>query len=313
MSCAAVPRLSFQPPTMRSNNPFIQDIEDAQAVQAAGAASMHSQSTGQSQSSSHTASSQTLQPRNSHSVVTSASSPSSAQAPSTQTQSLSAANLPAEESHPDEPPPPYTPVADEAESTVIPTQGPLILQRPPDDPPASSSASRPPVSSGNGRPMRPPGTNSHSSYSGANSMGGPSSNPHYHRPPPGPPPGQMPPGPHPHSFGGQMPRPPNTPFAYPPGYWCPKCHNTGIKLKNGLSCQDCYARFAGQSARLQYLPAPSRFSNFMSGPAPPGRVVQPGDPSIGGVLCGRCRGRGLVHDFIFEDTCPTCRGIGRLF
>lgn len=44
---------------------------------------------------------------------------------------------------------------------------------------------------------------------------------------------------------------------------------------------------------------------------PPMRV-RPGDPRIGGVLCGRCRGSGVVHFFLDEDLCPVCSGLGRI-
>jgi hypothetical protein len=133
------------------------------------------------------------------------------------------------------------------------------------------------------------------------------------------------------------------PWVYPRGYWCKKCHNTGVKLKNGLSCQDCYSRFARQNSNVQYVPPPQVMSYGWSplGPlgyggyggygyggyggygyrptttiitpvGPPGRVVQPGDPSIGGILCGNCRGRGQLYDLLGDYPCGTCRGIGRL-
>lgn len=48
------------------------------------------------------------------------------------------------------------------------------------------------------------------------------------------------------------------------------------------------------------------------GAAPAPLRVRPGDPRIGGVLCGRCRGSGLVRDFLDEETCHVCRGLGRI-
>lgn len=112
---------------------------------------------------------------------------------------------------------------------------------------------------------------------------------------------------------------PQVPWVYPPNYWCPKCHNTGRKLKNGKSCQDCYARFARQHVPVVHQ-IPLFGSGFLSrGPSTtvigngPSVVVQPGDPRIGGTLCGRCRGRGLIYDFLGDYTCPTCKGVGRLF
>lgn len=123
---------------------------------------------------------------------------------------------------------------------------------------------------------------------------------------------------------------PHPPFQYPRGYWCRKCSNTGVKRKNGLTCQDCYGRFARPNSNVSYLPpsgggglfgglggffGPSTSTTTVYGGAGAGapRVVRPGDPAIGGALCGRCRGRGLITELIFEDTCPVCRGIGRIF
>jgi hypothetical protein len=121
---------------------------------------------------------------------------------------------------------------------------------------------------------------------------------------------------------GRLNQGPSPPFQYPRGYWCPKCHNTSVKLKNGLPCQDCYARFARQSNNVVSVPPAPMLGPMRSfvpgiwGPtslyAGPGRVVRPGDPAIGGILCGHCRGRGMINDLFFEDTCPTCRGLGRL-
>lgn len=49
-------------------------------------------------------------------------------------------------------------------------------------------------------------------------------------------------------------------------------------------------------------------------PLPP-RVVQPGDPSIGGILCGRCRGKGYTGGGFLNDyeSCRICGGTGRVF
>lgn len=217
-------------------------------------------------------------------------------------------HLPPDNDVPDEPPPPYT--AEDPQSTVIPSTNPAQQYHPP-PPGAPPSHSAPP-------PQQPPR---------------PSHQQQYH-PPPRPPPGNYP-GSHAYNStynGGQRPPRgnPNVPFHYPPGYHCRKCNNTGVKLKNGLSCQDCYSRFARQrNVQVMNQPSPSNYfapfggGRFSSPPqiatGPPGgsgppRVVRPGDPSIGGVLCGHCRGRGLVTEFIFDEaTCPTCRGVGRLF
>lgn len=112
---------------------------------------------------------------------------------------------------------------------------------------------------------------------------------------------------------------PQVPWVYPQGYWCPKCNNTGIKLKNGLSCQDCYSRFAHQNASVyQSYPTYNYPTynyptyNYPTQPNAAPLVLRPGDPRIGGTLCGRCRGRGLLGDLLGEYTCTTCKGIGRL-
>ena len=41
-------------------------------------------------------------------------------------------------------------------------------------------------------------------------------------------------------------------------------------------------------------------------------VVKPGDPRLGGVLCGECRGTGRVSFLLDEDLCPLCNGLGRI-
>lgn len=131
--------------------------------------------------------------------------------------------------------------------------------------------------------------------------------------------------------------PESPPFEYPDGYSCSKCNNTGIKISNGRSCRSCYAKFASQDPRIKVLNPPFRRkrTNYKSKAAgtvmkildPPPYptpmlasfgdskpiLVQPGDPAIGGTMCGRCRGQGVVHcDLIYETTCKTCKGLGRL-
>lgn len=122
------------------------------------------------------------------------------------------------------------------------------------------------------------------------------------------------------------------PFTYPRGFICEKCRNTGLKLKNGLSCQDCYTRFAPRNhvsqAPITYSSSPfsmqftpyNGFSNTGFGPAPGGfapgggpQYLQPGDPRMGGTLCGRCRGSGRVTFFLDQELCLVCGGVGRLF
>ncbi|KAH3679940.1 hypothetical protein WICMUC_000683 [Wickerhamomyces mucosus] len=122
------------------------------------------------------------------------------------------------------------------------------------------------------------------------------------------------------------------PWDYPRGYFCDKCHNTGYKLKNGKSCKKCWEKFARQT-NVQYIPSPYPtgsnynysgyqipFTNYsinhgngpsynqpiplnhnqLYQPIPP-RIVRPGDPSLGGVLCGKCRGSGTMFSFLALD------------
>lgn len=124
---------------------------------------------------------------------------------------------------------------------------------------------------------------------------------------------------------------PSLPFQYPTRYLCDKCNNTGVKLKNGLACQDCYQLFAPRNVTsttyssfpdfsLSSFMAPFSSSNFSvggpfaqggSGSVQPIRVM-PGDPRIGGVLCGRCRGSGMINYFLDSDLCNVCGGTGRI-
>lgn len=131
---------------------------------------------------------------------------------------------------------------------------------------------------------------------------------------------------------------PNLNFRYPTRYFCEKCNNTGIKQKNGKTCKDCYDRFAPRNA----VPTISNYSSYdpfdifgssstttttmyypngPSGPGPGGPPgpppgpplrVYPGDPRIGGQLCGRCRGSGVTHFFLDEELCRVCGGVGRI-
>lgn len=125
---------------------------------------------------------------------------------------------------------------------------------------------------------------------------------------------------------------PNLPFQYPTRFLCEKCENTGIKRKNGKSCQDCYEMFAPRNASVQPMVTyPSAFDSLfggsttyttfvpagvpmMGGPGPAGAPIRvpPGDPRLGGVLCGKCRGLGKVYFLLDEDLCPVCYGVGRI-
>ena len=60
----------------------------------------------------------------------------------------------------------------------------------------------------------------------------------------------------------------------------------------------------------------NRFQNPPIGYAPP--VSAPvtymaGDPRIGGALCRRCGGKGNIDILFFEELCPVCSGVGRVF
>lgn len=127
------------------------------------------------------------------------------------------------------------------------------------------------------------------------------------------------------------------PWTYPRGYHCSKCNNTGRKLKNGKSCQRCWERFAPRNNSSQIRPtviygsttnssmpfaSPAFGTSFLnssnlgsgvqsysygtqttstSSYTMPPRFVQPGDPSLGGIQCGKCRGTGLVRFLLNEE------------
>lgn len=145
-------------------------------------------------------------------------------------------------------------------------------------------------------------------------------------------------------------RPP-LPWVYPKNFYCPKCNNTGYKLKNGKSCRSCWRTFCPKNP-INYNMGPTSSSFYVSpaigmppqaspyippsnnygygygygyppmpmSPIPPPQqqqqqrplVVKPGDPRLGGVLCGECRGTGRVSFLLDEDLCPLCNGLGRI-
>ncbi|CCH59305.1 hypothetical protein TBLA_0B04690 [Henningerozyma blattae CBS 6284] len=114
------------------------------------------------------------------------------------------------------------------------------------------------------------------------------------------------------------------PWVYPNGYYCPKCDNTGYKLKNGHSCKVCWERFAPrnnvgvvqpgqinvQGPILQPQYQRPMYSSHSTSSMP--LYVQPGDPRLGGVLCGKCRGSGRTRFFLDENLCTVCGGVGRI-
>lgn len=193
----------------------------------------------------------------------------------------------------------------DAESSAASSAAPDLPARPPSGPPPGPppSSRPPPGPPPSSRP--PPGPP-------------PSSRPDKTRPPQGRPPGKPPRhGSHAssHSSGHSAYGPPQQwgppqgrpHLQYPPNFFCRKCHNTGVKVKKGTSCQDCWDRF-GVQTNAQLIP-----SNYAPVFQMPPRVVRPGDPSIGGVLCGRCRGKGYISDFFSQSSCPICHGVGRVF
>ncbi|KAG5359146.1 hypothetical protein CJU90_3881 [Yarrowia sp. C11] len=260
---------------------------------------------------------------------------------------------------PDELPPSYEESLDRPGGST--TTRPVIPNRPPpaqnhlqvpQQPPRPSSSNSSNYGAGNSSNTSFNAGNVSNSSIGSGKSGASGKSGRGHSPgPPGPhgrpphspgPHGRPPPGPphspnHPPRQMGYGPRPqggpaPNNPLLhYPRGYHCPKCDNTGIKKKNGKSCQDCWGMFARpnqqvinvQGPQQQYNPfpffpfsppPPTQQTRIIAAPgAPPPVVVQPGDPRLGGQLCGKCRGRGLVYDwFSGDETCYVCKGVGRV-
>ncbi|CUS22481.1 LAQU0S05e06370g1_1 [Lachancea quebecensis] len=129
---------------------------------------------------------------------------------------------------------------------------------------------------------------------------------------------------------------PSLPWTYPRGYYCTKCGNTGYKIKNGHSCKRCWRKFAHSSPNQNvqvtyggyapsYVPygsapifgaTPMAMGMSPVSPVPtPGSaplVLRPGDPRIGGVTCGECRGSGRVRFLLDKEICPLCHGVGRV-
>ncbi|KAI5956319.1 hypothetical protein KGF54_000794 [Candida jiufengensis] len=126
---------------------------------------------------------------------------------------------------------------------------------------------------------------------------------------------------------------PNLPFVYPKGYHCHKCNNTGYKIKNGLSCKDCWdnlsprnssksvkqnfhPQYFGSTTFIPYTPPQPQQTYYHAPPPPPVSAtplrVPPGDPRLGGVLCGRCRGSGMTRFLLDMELCHVCNGLGRV-
>lgn len=113
----------------------------------------------------------------------------------------------------------------------------------------------------------------------------------------------------------------NLPFTYPKRYYCCKCRNTGYKLKNGKTCQNCWESFGPRNSysfvNTNYQPSYFGGTTFipltMGPPIPNAKRVAPGSPELGGILCGNCRGQGMVHFLFDTDLCPVCGGLGRVF
>lgn len=117
---------------------------------------------------------------------------------------------------------------------------------------------------------------------------------------------------------------PQLPFRYPKNFICEKCYNHGIKFKNGKTCKDCYERFAkrnnytinppGLSGPYYSQPvvAPMQMPGAFGPPPLMPLRVPPGDPRLGGTLCGNCRGTGQTWFLLDSDLCNVCGGLGRL-
>lgn len=116
-------------------------------------------------------------------------------------------------------------------------------------------------------------------------------------------------------------------FRYPEKFICKKCANTGVKWKNGRSCSDCLSRY-GPRNRVQSIPSGYGTQTILAPPihqqygnmhwtggsattGPPLQVL-PGDPRLGGILCGNCRGTGQTRFFLDTEICMMCRGLGRI-
>lgn len=244
---------------------------------------------------------------------------------------------------PTEPPPSY----DEAmadPSVSADDVAPQTPQRPPQIPSRRSSSSqlaehnysRPSVPPPNNNPNRLTVPLATTSTASSTSSSISSSGHSYTQ---GKPP-RRPMSPQPQQSSSQLPKPspinpnPYLPWRYPSSYRCSKCENTGYKKKNGHPCKNCWGRFRPQTvppstrAELERLvkhrPAPKPInSNVVK--LPPGAtvvptypmaqgpvVVKPGDPRIGGILCPKCNGRGMVHFFLDLERCSKCNGLGRI-
>ncbi|GAA6042298.1 hypothetical protein JCM8097_000625 [Rhodosporidiobolus ruineniae] len=117
-----------------------------------------------------------------------------------------------------------------------------------------------------------------------------------------------------------------------PSHPCRKCwakHGRPFSGPLALSCRDLpasevpanYQRPLRLLQTPQTAPRPPQVtvthgSGYGHMPLNPNAiVVRPGDPRMGGVLCRRCGGDGLVPGFLLIDevTCEVCRGAGRVF
>ncbi|CAK7903235.1 hypothetical protein CAAN3_06S05710 [[Candida] anglica] len=116
---------------------------------------------------------------------------------------------------------------------------------------------------------------------------------------------------------------PRLPFKYPKRYLCEKCENTGHKKKNGKTCTTCWERYAPRNN--PQMSSMGSFNPFLGGGVTtaivggnggpgggPAMRVPPGDPRLGGQLCGGCRGSGLIRFLLDEELCPVCSGLGRV-
>ncbi|CCE65571.1 hypothetical protein TPHA_0L02200 [Tetrapisispora phaffii CBS 4417] len=177
-------------------------------------------------------------------------------------------------------------------------------------PPQPQSSSRPPQPQSSSRPPQHPNRPAH--LSGHSNPSKPGKTTHSSSKPAKPSNGSS-------SSQQQPPSQPTSklPWVYPPGYYCQKCCNTGFKLKNGKSCKTCWRKFSRQNNVSSPLTTQGYYTNHYQRPvitptAPKPLIVRPGDPRLGGVICGNCRGTGRIRFFLDSDLCHLCGGVGRI-
>ncbi|KAL8280966.1 hypothetical protein RQP46_006645 [Phenoliferia psychrophenolica] len=104
-------------------------------------------------------------------------------------------------------------------------------------------------------------------------------------------------------------------LVYPPGHFCSKCGNTGYKQNDpSHPCRKDWEKYSKPfTAAFRLAPDQEPAANFQK----PLRAFALSPPPPRGALCRNCGGRGNVVEFMSffgdEETCPVCRGAGRVF